>query len=440
MNKKLSFLALAFLLGTSQVWAVDPRIEQGARFEAKGQYEKALGEYRAMLAENKKNTEAYMAAGNVRMKMKDYKGALANFRLAYGYDANLKAAYEGAAKAYEAMGQQAKADAERAKIGGKAAAPKVEKAEVKAEPAKQEAKAAPVKEPAPVAKAEAPKASPAAAPAAPKAPATPAVDASEDPFEKGKALLAQGRYQEAAPLWRAVLSKKPGDAGAYFYAGVTRYEMGEYDKAEFNLKKGLSYKERGNDANYYLAKIYQKGNKADLEKKSLAAYLKKAAPDAKFRKAAEDRMAEINAIASAAAEEKAMKEAEAKAMKEAKKTGNDKSRSAEPVATQNEYVTPTATNSIANANALYADGYHEAALQMYKALLENEITPDERYFAMLQMGNIYREMRDFHSAVVRYRDVVREFPDSDWATEAERALEDAVWLEKHASELPRNKR
>ena len=60
--------------------------------------------------------------------------------------------------------------------------------------------------------------------------------------------------------------------------------------------------------------------------------------------------------------------------------------------------------------------------------------------SMLQMGNIYREMRDFHSAVTRYRDVVREFPDSDWATEAERALEDAVWLEKHASEFPRNKR
>ena len=167
--------------------------------------------------------------------------------------------------------------------------------------------------------------------------------------------------------------------------------------------------------------------------------MKKAAPDAKFRKAAEDRLAEINAVASAAAEEKAMQEAEAKALKDAKKSGNDKSKSAD-VAPQREDVAPTASNSIANANALYADGYHEAALQMYKALLENEITPDERYFAMLQMGNIYREMRDFHSAVTRYRDVVREFPDSDWATEAERALEDAVWLEKHASELPRNKR
>ncbi len=431
MNKKLSFIALALLVGMSHSWAVDPRIEQGARFESKGQYDKALGEYRAMLAENKKNTEAYMAAGKVRMKMKDYKGAVANFRLAYGYDPNLTEAYEGAAKAYEAMGQQAKADAERAKMkGGKAAATSAPKAEpAKAAQPAPVAKTEPAKPAAP-AKVETPK-------AAQPAPATAA--ASEDPFEKGKALLAEGRYAEAAPLWRTVLSKKPGDAGAYFYAGLTRYEMGEYDKAEFNLKKGLSYKERGNDANYYLAKINQKSKRTEQEKKYLAAYLKKAAPDAKFRKAAEDRMAEINAVANAAAEEKAMQEAEAKALKEAKKSGNDKSKSVD-VAPQREDVAPTASNSIANANALYADGYHEAALQMYKALLENEITPDERYFAMLQMGNIYREMRDFHSAVTRYRDVVREFPDSDWATEAERALEDAVWLEKHASELPRNKR
>lgn len=425
MNKKLSFLALAFLLGMSQSWAVDPRVEQGARFEAKGQYEKALGEYRSMLAENKKNTEAYMLAGKVRMKMKDYKGALANFRLAYQYDPNLSEAYEGAAKAYEAMGQQANANAERAKIKG---AKTAQAAPTTAAP-KETAKAEP-------AKTETPKAT------QPAQAATTTAANSEDPFEKGKALLAAGRYEEAAPLWRTVLSKKPGDAGAYFYAGVTRYEMGEYDKAEINLRKGISYKVCGNDANYYLAKINQKNNRTEHEKKYLTAYLKKAAPDGKFRKSAEDRLAEINAVAKAAADEKAMKEEEAKALKDAKKTGNDKSKSVEAPAAvaKNDNVAPTAANSIANANALFADGYNEAALQMYKALLENEITPDERYFAMLQMGNIYREMRDFHSAVTRYRDVVREFPDSDWATEAERALEDAVWLEKHASEFPRNKR
>ena len=280
MNKKLSFLALAFLLGMSQSWAVDPRVEQGARFEAKGQYEKALGEYRSMLAENKKNTEAYMLAGKVRMKMKDYKGALANFRLAYQYDPNLSEAYEGAAKAYEAMGQQANANAERAKIKG---AKTAQVAPTTAAP-KETAKAEP-------AKTETPKAT------QPAQAATTTAANSEDPFEKGKALLAAGRYVEAAPLWRTVLSKKPGDAGAYFYAGVTRYEMGEYDKAEINLRKGISYKVCGNDANYYLAKINQKNNRTEHEKKYLSAYLKKAAPDGKFRKAAEDRLAEISAVA-----------------------------------------------------------------------------------------------------------------------------------------------
>ena len=92
------------------------------------------------------------------------------------------------------------------------------------------------------------------------------------------------------------------------------------------------------------------------------------------------------------------------------------------------------------ANMLFKAGNLEPALQMYKELLDLELEPEERYFAMLQMGNIYRELRDFHSAVTRYRTVVQQYPESDWATEAERALEDAVWLEKHASELPRKVR
>lgn len=72
--------------------------------------------------------------------------------------------------------------------------------------------------------------------------------------------------------------------------------------------------------------------------------------------------------------------------------------------------------------------------------MEKDLNPEERYFAMLQMGNIYRSMRDFHSAVNRYREIVQMFPDSDWATEAERAQMEAVWQEKHAAEFPREKK
>lgn len=464
MNIRISAFALACLIGIS--FAADERFEQGARFEAKGEYEKALGEYRSILAENPRSSEAYFAAAEVRVKMKDYSGALANYRLAYKFEPTMSVAYEGAAKVYEALGQKAKADAERMKDPKNAPAeevaavpaeqPKEEPAKVAeetkaAEPAKvaEEPKAAepakveqPKAEPAKVA--EEPKAAePAKVAEQPKA-AEPAKVESNDPFEQGKALFAEGKYSEAAPKWREVLAKKPGDAGAYFYAGLTRFELGEFDKAEFNLKKGITYKDGGNDANYYLALIYQKTNRAELEKKSLAAFLKKAAPDAKFRKAAEARMAEINApavdtakVAEASAEQAPAEQTVASADTAPKAEAPAKVEEAK-VAPRPEPV--AGETSIANANMLFKAGSHEAALQMYKELLDKEISPDERYFAMLQMGNIYREMRDFHSAVVRYREVVQQFPDSDWATEAERALEDAVWLEKHSKDLPSRKR
>lgn len=451
MNIRLSAALLVLSIGVS--FAADPRIEQGAIFEAKGDYEMALGEYRAILAEQPKNAEAYFRAAEVYAKTKNYSRAIANYRLAYKFEPTMSAAYEGIAKVYEALGQKAKADEERAKDpkNAPAAPAPVETAAPAAEPApaaeaaepKQEvAKAEPVKEPA---KAE--PAKPVEQPKQEVAKAEPAKPAAEpamptDPFEKGKAFLAEGKYKDAAAMWREVLAKQPGHAGAYFYAGVTRYEMGEYDKAEFNLKKGLAYKEQGNDANYYLALVYQKLNRADQEKKALSAYLKKAAPDAKFRTPAENRLAEMKAAVEAAKAENAP-DASAPATADAKTAETPVQAAAEqPVAPAKEASAATATDeiSVANANLLFKSGNYGEALRIYKALLDKDISSDDRYFAMLQMGNIYRELRDFHSAVTRYRTVVQQYPESDWATEAERALEDAVWLEQHASELPRRVR
>ena len=462
MNIRLSAALLVLSIGMS--FAADPRFEQGAIFEAKGDYEMALGEYRSILAEQPKNAEAYFRAAEVYTKTKNYSRAIANYRLAYKFEPTMSAAYEGIAKVYEALGQKAKADEERAKDPKNApaapapvetaapaaepAAPAAEAAEPKQEVAKAEP-AKPVEQP----KQEAAKAEPAKPAEQPKqeaAKAEPAKPAAEpaakqeaamptDPFEKGKAFLAEGKYKDAAAMWREVLAKQPGHAGAYFYAGVTRYEMGEFDKAEFNLKKGLAYKEAGNDANYYLALVYQKTNRTDQEKKALSAYLKKAAPDAKFRTPAENRLAEMKAAVEAA---KAADSAAAPATAETKTAEAPAQTAAAKNAPQAQEAAATATDeiSVANANLLFKSGNYGEALRIYKALLDKDVSTDDRYFAMLQMGNIYRELRDFHSAVTRYRTVVQQYPESDWATEAERALEDAVWLEQHASELPRKVR
>ena len=458
MNIRISAIALACLVGLS--FSADPRMEQGARFEAKGDFEMALGEYRAVLAENPRDAAAYFAAAQVRMKMKDYSGALANYRLAYKFEPTMSAAYEGAAKVYEVLGQKAKAEAERAKDpknnpvveapieAATVAEPAPEP--VKAEPAKvaepkPEPKPVEVAKPAPAKVAEAPKPVEKPAEVAKAEPAK--VDAaSNDPFEKGKALYAEGKYKEAAPMWREVLRKQPGHAGAYFYAGLTRYQLGEMDKAEFNLKKGLEYKEEGNDANYFLALIAKSNKKQDQELKFLAAYMKKAAPSAKYRAAAEARIAEIKAEKDSKNQTAApATETVAKAEPKPVETAPAKTVDEVPAPVEEPKVAdiadaPSGTPTIANANLLYSAGSIESAVKMYKALLETEQQPEERYFTMLQLGNAYRELRDFHSAVVRYREVVQQFPDSDWAAEAERALEDAVWLEKHASELPRRTR
>ena len=281
MNIRYPLIALALLVGAS--FATDPRFEQGARFVAQGEYEKAIGEYRAVLAEQPQNSDAYFAAAEVYLKMPkpDYSRALANYRLAYKFTPTMSAAYEGAAKVYEILGQKDKAAAELAKdpknrppepaatepVAEQAAAPAAEPAPAQAaapaEAPQQAAAPAAAQEPAPVAE-PAPAAAPAqaapapvaaqepapaatpaqAAPAETAAPAAPAAESAQaaanpdDPFEKGKAFLAEGKYEDAAKMWREVLKKTPGHVGAYYYAGVTRLMMKEYDKAEFNLKKG----------------------------------------------------------------------------------------------------------------------------------------------------------------------------------------------------------
>ena len=115
MNIRLSAALLVLSIGLS--FAADPRIEQGAIFEAKGEYEMALGEYRAILAEQPQNSEAYFLAAEVYMKMpkQDLARALANYRLAYKFTPTMSKAYEGAAKVYRLMGQKAKAEEELAK-------------------------------------------------------------------------------------------------------------------------------------------------------------------------------------------------------------------------------------------------------------------------------------------------------------------------------------
>lgn len=461
------------LVCASALYAADPRIEQGAIFAAKGEYEKALGEYRAILAENPKASEAYFAAAEVRVKMKDYSGALANYKLAYRFSPTMTEAYEGAAKVYEILGDKKKADAERAK-DPKNAPPEEAAATVEAPPAPavEETVESKAEEPKPKAEEPAPKVEEKKAPEpkkeeaapTPAVVAAPAIASEPAPaqetksaenkfsydgplFQKGKKLFQEKKYAEAGAIWRDVLKQQPGNPGAYYYAGAGRYELGEMDKAEYNLKRAFDYPELGYNAHYYLSLIYKKQNKKNLEIAELKEYIK-GTPSADGKKSAQARIDVLEgkttekAVSSSSSAKSSSSVAVAKA--EPAKTEpvkiEEKKVEEKPVPqTKPEPVVPQGPATVESANIFFAQGNLSAALAAYKEVLEGGLTDDDHAFVLLQMGNIYRERRDFRLAVARYREVVENYPDSDWASEAERAWKDAVWQENHSNQLPRKK-
>lgn len=398
---------ILLLLCTSSIVfaAEDPRFEQGARFEALGKYENALGEYRSILASDPHNADAFYAAGSVRLKMKDYKGAIANFQLAYKYAPKMAAAYEGAASAYEKLGDKKSAAAERAKIGGKSEAPKAE------------------------VKAEAPKAEKSAAKSDSK------FSYSSDAFLKAKQAFNAKEYKTACSAAREVLLQEPGNPGAYYFAGAGRYELGEMDKAEYNLKRAFDYPELGYNAHYYLSLIYRKQGKKKEELAELEAYVRLSKNETAIA-SAKNRIAELSGAEPKAPEAKTaeVKPAEVKPaeVKPVEVTEPKPVEAPKPVV-QKKQTNPT----MDLANDAYRQGDYASALAQYQALQKKSRDENTKAYLLFQIGNVYRCRRDFRSAVAKYREAVEYYPNSEWANEAQRAWEDAVWQEKNANALPR---
>jgi tetratricopeptide (TPR) repeat protein len=401
----------------------DPRMEQGARFVAAGKYEMALGEYRAILVENPRSAEAYFAAAEVRVKMKKYKDAVENYRLAYQYNPSMKEAYQGAAKAFKALGQKDSANAELQKMRRPGA-----KADKQDKSDRQDKVTA-------------------------KSGTKDKFDYSGDLFKKGRSLYAAKKYDEAGKVWKQVLAKEPGNPGAYYFSGVARYEAGEMDKAEYNLKKSFDYPELGYNAHYYLSLIYKQQGKADKEKAELEKFAELssnpsavASAKARIKVLSGDKASAVEKAQSAKAEKSVPAAASSSSTAESSTSATEASSSSMAVVPAPPAPPVSADalkDSLALANTALKAKKLDDALALYRSFLElseNEDNDDDQAFALMQIGNIFRERRDFHSAVDRYREIVENHPDSEWASEAQRAWEDAVWLEKNADKLPREKR
>jgi tetratricopeptide (TPR) repeat protein len=235
--------SFAFAQSTQSV-----RLKQAQEYASQGKYSQALDEYKAVLSADRNNADAYLGAGEVRFKLKEYKLALDNFQLAQKNNPKLTKAIEGEAESYEALNQKENAVARWRVLAESGTAEQKSKAlsrigtllgtNTTANPS--------TAQPTTTAQASSSKFN---------------YDSPE--FKAGLAAFDKKNWAESAKYWREVLKKEPGNPGAYYYAGVCRFSLNEFDNAIINFNKSFDYPEKGFNANYYLGRIYeQKGNNA----------------------------------------------------------------------------------------------------------------------------------------------------------------------------------
>ncbi|MDR1812336.1 MAG: tetratricopeptide repeat protein [Candidatus Fibromonas sp.] len=226
------------------------RLKQAQELANQGKYSQALDEYKAVLSADKNNAEAYLGAGNVRYKTKDYKLALDNFQLAQKYNPKLTKATEGEAESYEALNQKENALARWRAL---------------AETGTPEQKTKALSRIKTLLGTDAPPVPATPQPATPQQPATQGNSKftyDSPDFKAGLAAYDKKNWSESLKYWREVLKKEPGNPGAYYYAGVCRFSMGDMDNAAINFMKSFDYPDKGFNSHYYLGRISeQKGNK-----------------------------------------------------------------------------------------------------------------------------------------------------------------------------------
>lgn len=271
----------------------------------------------------------------------------------------------------------------------------------------------------------------------------------DDPvFLKGIELVNQKKYAEAAVKWRDVLNRQPGHPGAYYFAGVSRFELGELDKAAYNFKRAFDYPDKGFNAYYYLGRIAEKQKKYDEARANYSKYLT-LTQSANGIAEVKGRLARLPAPEPQAAQpaaEPAKPAAPApEKAPEAAAPAPAKAASPEPAAEPAKAAAPEEkaaekapayrpTGTLKHADAEYLAGRAENAEADYLEFLKSSPRPDDAAWAWYQLGNLYRGWRH-DEALAAYDKVVRLYPKSRWARMAEWKRSDISWKFDHQNLL-----
>jgi tetratricopeptide (TPR) repeat protein len=89
------------------------------------------------------------------------------------------------------------------------------------------------------------------------------------------------------------------------------------------------------------------------------------------------------------------------------------------------------------AENLYKLGEYQAALDIYKLIVENNITKDEKMWISYQMANCYRKLNSYNEAVEAYSDIEEIYEGTYWAKQAQWHIQDIVWRAEAEEKLER---
>lgn len=281
---RMSFLFFLWvLLGFS--WGAEVaklRFERARQLASVGKTEEALQEYRAILLDDPENAAAYFEAGKVRQQQGKWGAAAQNFNLSLQRNPDFWDAAEALALSYQQMGQKEKALATWRKLVDRAPTEYKSRANKNMETTLGVHQADAPSRPSPVSSGA----------------GSHRYDSPE--FVEGVAQYQAGKWSKSLESWRKVLSMDAKNPGAFYYAGVCRYNLGEYDKAEYNLMKSFAYPDKGFNAHYYLARIYEKRKAFDKARAQYESYIAKTT-NPEGRKDAEKRLAALPGAGTVAA-------------------------------------------------------------------------------------------------------------------------------------------
>jgi tetratricopeptide (TPR) repeat protein len=87
------------------------------------------------------------------------------------------------------------------------------------------------------------------------------------------------------------------------------------------------------------------------------------------------------------------------------------------------------------ADADYQAKNFKTALDMYQKVTRKYPTYQETPWGLFQVGNIYKNIRDYQKAIDTFKYLAKTYPDDYWARQAKWKMEDAVWENEYRNVL-----